>query len=134
LPGVTEFVRRWRAAYGNGPIPVPGNVSFNGYTATRELFKAIERAGSTNNVAIIKQLETLRIPAAQRMQHFDAYMNPKTHHLQQTIYLARAQKKPSDATDLCEIVGWIDPKTVEDPSAEPICQLVPYSAVPSVDA
>lgn len=134
LPGVADFVQRWAAAYGNGPVPVPGNVSYNGYMATRELFNAMDRAGSTNNIAIIKQLENLRIPARERMQHFDAFMNPLTHHLQQTIYLARSQKKPSDKTDLCEIVGWIEPKAAEDPAAEPLCRLVPYAAVPSVDS
>ncbi len=134
LPGVQDFVRRWRSANMDGPIPVPGNVSYNGYTATRELFAAMKRAGSTNNIRIVRQLETLRIPAHERMQHFDAYMNPNTHHLQQTVYLARAQKKPQDATDLCEIVGWSDPKSVEDPAAQALCSLIPYEAVRSVDS
>ncbi len=38
---------------GAGAIPVPGNVSYNGYMATRELLRAIERAGSVNNIKII---------------------------------------------------------------------------------
>ena len=54
LPGVAEFVKRWQTAYPQSPIPVPGNVSYNGYMATRELLRAIERAGSTNNLAVIK--------------------------------------------------------------------------------
>ena len=37
--------------------PVPGNVYYNGYMATRELLRACERAGTTNNIAVIKQLE-----------------------------------------------------------------------------
>ena len=91
LPGVAEFVKKWQAANKDGPIPVPGNVSYNGYMATRELLRAIERAGSTNNIKIIKELENLKISATDRMQHFDAYMDPVTHQMQQTIYLARAQ-------------------------------------------
>ena len=54
LPGVAEFVKKWQAANKDRPIPVPGNVSYNGYMATRELLRAIERAGSTNNIKIIK--------------------------------------------------------------------------------
>ena len=76
LPGVAEFVKRWQTAYPQSPIPVPGNVSYNGYMATRELLRAIERAGSTNNLKVIKQLEGHKMPAADRMQHFDAYIDP----------------------------------------------------------
>ena len=64
LPGVAEFVKRWQTAYPKSPIPVPGNVSYNGYMATRELLRAIERAGSTNNIEVIKQLEGHKMSAA----------------------------------------------------------------------
>src|SRR5262245_53532543 len=57
LPGVADFVKKWQVANKDGPIPVPGNVSYNGYMCTRELFRAMERVGSTNNVKIIKELE-----------------------------------------------------------------------------
>jgi branched-chain amino acid transport system substrate-binding protein len=30
LPGVAEFVKRWQTTYPQSPIPVPGNVSYNG--------------------------------------------------------------------------------------------------------
>ena len=73
---------------------MPGNVSYNGYMATRELLRAIERAGSTNNLKVIKALEGHKMPAADRMQHFDAYIDPATHQVQQTIYLARRNAKP----------------------------------------
>jgi branched-chain amino acid transport system substrate-binding protein len=134
LPGVAEFVQRWQAANKDGPIPVPGNVSFNGYMATRELFRAIERTGSTNNIKIIKELENLKIPAADRMQHHDAYINPVTHQMQQTVYLARRNPKPADNTDHFEILSWTDPKSVEDDVAPSKCKLVPYEQVPSVDS
>ena len=45
LPGVKEFVATWKKMAGAGAIQVPGNVSYNGYMATRELLRAIERAG-----------------------------------------------------------------------------------------
>jgi branched-chain amino acid transport system substrate-binding protein len=132
LPGVDDFVKRWQAT--SGPIPVPGNVSYNGYMATRELFKAMERAGSTNNIKVIQQLENLKVSAADRMQHFDAYMDPVTHQMQQTIYLARRNPKPSDKTDLYDIISWTEPKAALDDAAPGKCKLVPYEQVPSVDS
>ncbi|MBT9290942.1 ABC transporter substrate-binding protein [Prosthecodimorpha staleyi] len=134
LPGVPEFVAKWKAAADGGAIPVPGNVSYNGYMATRELLRAIERAGSTNNIKIIRQLEALRIPAEDRMQHFEAYMDPATHQLQQTIYLARRNVKPADPTDLYEILSWTRPQDVVDEAAAGKCKLVPHDQVPTVDA
>ena len=134
LPGVANFVKKWQAANKDGPIPVPGNVSYNGYMATRELLRAIERAGSTNNVKIIKELENLKIPAADRMQHFDAYMDPATHQMQQTIYLARRNAKPADKTDLFELISWTEPKAAKDDAAAGKCKLVPYEQVPTVDS
>lgn len=132
LPGVDDFVKRWQAT--KGPIPVPGNVSYNGYMATRELFRAMERAGSTNNIKVIQQLENLKVTAADRMQHFDAYMDPVTHQLQQTIYLARRNPKPADKTDLYDIISWTEPKAALDDAAATKCKLVPYEQVPSVDS
>ncbi len=134
LPGVADFVKKWQAANKDGPIPVPGNVSYNGYMATRELFRAIERAGSTNNVKIIKELEKLKVSATDRMQHFDAYIDPNTHQMQQTIYLARKNPKPTDNTDHFEIISWTEPKAAEDDAAPTKCKLTPYEQVPTVDA
>ncbi len=133
LPGVAEFVKRWQTAYKDSPIPVPGNVSYNGYMATRELLKAIERAGGTNNVKVIKELEGLKVSGKDRMQHFDAHMNPVTHQMQQTIYLARRNMKPADKTDLFEIISWTDPKTAEDDAAPAKCKLAPYDKVPTYE-
>ena len=134
LPGVPEFVKKWADANKDGPIPVPGNVSYNGYMSTRELFRAIERAGSTNNIKIIKELEGLKVSAADRMQHFGAYMNPDNHQLQQTIYLAKRNMKPSDPTDHFEIISQTEPKVAEDTDSAAKCKLVPYEQVPTVDS
>jgi branched-chain amino acid transport system substrate-binding protein len=133
LPGVSAFVKRWQAAYKDSPIPVPGNVSYNGYMATRELLRAIERAGGTNNVKVIKELEGLKVSARDRMQHFDAHMNPNTHQMQQTIYLARRNMKLADKTDLFQIISWTDPKTAEDDAAPAKCKLAPYDKVPTYE-
>jgi branched-chain amino acid transport system substrate-binding protein len=136
LPGVEDFVRRWQAFNKGdaGAIPVPGNVSYNGYVAARELFRAMERAGSTNNIRIIRALEGLKMPAAERMQHFDAYINPNTHQVNQTIYLARKNPKPGDNTDHFDILSWTEPQQVEDETAPGKCKLVPHEQVRTVDA
>jgi branched-chain amino acid transport system substrate-binding protein len=68
------------------------------------------------------------------MQHFDAYMDPVTHQMQQTIYLARRNAKPTDNTDLFEIISWTEPKVAADTDAAGKCKLVAYDAVPSVDS
>ena len=88
LPGVADLVKRYQARWPETRIDVPGNVFYNGYMAMHELAKAIERAGSTNNIKVIKALEGHKMPARDRMQHFDAYIDPVSHHVQQTIYLA----------------------------------------------
>ncbi|WGF88405.1 ABC transporter substrate-binding protein [Marinivivus vitaminiproducens] len=134
LPGVPEFVAKWQERDMPGAIPVPSNTSYCGYMATRGLLRAIQETGSTNNVDLIKHIENMRIPAAERMQHFDAYFDPQTHHLQQTIYLARRNANPSDETDLYEIISWSEPKDVVDPQEAPNCKLVPYEDLPVVDA
>ncbi|MGL4285827.1 MAG: ABC transporter substrate-binding protein [Phreatobacter sp.] len=133
LPGVADFVKRWQTAFPQSPIPVPGNVSYNGYTATRELLRAIERAGSTNNIAVIKQLEGLKMPAADRMQHFDAVIDPLTHQVQQTIYLARRNARPGDPTDLFEILSQTEPANAMDDAAPGKCSLTPYDKVPTYE-
>ena len=44
---------------------MPGNVYYNGYMATRELLRAVERAGTTNNLKVIKELESLKVLGAR---------------------------------------------------------------------
>ncbi len=134
LPGVAEFVRRYQAAYPDTAMRVPGNVFYNGYMATRELLRAIERAGSTNNIAIIKELEGLRMPAAERMQHHDAWIDPDNHQVQQTIYLATANLGTQDQDDLFKILSNSAPEDVADGEAITACKLESYADTPSFDA
>ena len=38
------------------------------------------------------------------MQHFDAYMNPATHQMQQTIYMATYNDAPAEKDDIFKIL------------------------------
>ena len=134
LPGVKEFVQKYQAMYPETQMRVPGNVFYNGYMATRELFAAIERAGSTNNIAVIKALEGHVMPAAERMQHFDATIDPVTHQVQQTIYLATANDEPADKDDMFAILNQSSPDAVVDEGSFTACKLESYDDTPSFDA
>ncbi len=133
LPGVPEFVQRYQEMWPDASTPVPGNVFYNAYMATREVLRAVERAGTTNNIAVIKQLEGHRMSAADRMQHHDAWIDPKGHRVQQTIYMATSNPSPSDATDLFEILSYAEPSDVLDPVAPEACQLAPYENIPTFE-
>ena len=130
LPGVKDFVVRYQKANADATIKTPGNVFYNGYWATRSLLEAVERAKTTNNRAVIKELEQLKISAHDRMQHHDAWMNPKTHQLQQTIYLATADLESSGPDNLFKILSNTAPDQVVDPEAEAKCKLEPIDATP----
>jgi branched-chain amino acid transport system substrate-binding protein len=134
LPGVADFVKKYQTRYPNVDMKVPGNVFYNGYMATRELLAAIERAGTTSNIAVIKALEGHRMSAKDRMQHHDAWIDADTHQVQQTIYLATANPKPVDKDDMFEILSNAAPDTVEDTDSAAACKLESYSATPTFDA
>jgi branched-chain amino acid transport system substrate-binding protein len=134
LPGVADFVKKYQERYPDTQMRVPGNVFYNGYMATRELLSAIERAGSTNNIAVIKALEGHKMPAAERMQHHDAWIDPNTHQVQQTIYLATANSKPTGDDDMFEIVANTAPDVVIDAGAPEACKLESYEDTPTFDA
>lgn len=133
LPGVKEFVAAYQKAYPGVQIKVPGNVYYNGYMATRELLRAVERAGSTNNIKVIKELENLKVPARDRMQHYDAYMNPVTHQMQQTIYMATYNDTPAEKDDIFKILAQVEPKEVEDRDAPGACKLETYESTPTYE-
>jgi branched-chain amino acid transport system substrate-binding protein len=135
LPGVKEFVAKYQAAYPDTSMRVPGNVFYNGYMATRELLAAIERAGSTNNIAVIKQLEGHKMSATDRMQHHDAWIDPDTHQVQQTIYLATANTEAGEDKDnMFKILTQSAPDEVIDSAASGACKLESYDDTPSFDA
>ena len=133
LPGVKEFVAEYQKVFPGMAIKVPGNVYYNGYMATRELLRATERAGSTNNIKVIKELENVKVSARDRMQHFDAYMNPLTHQIQQTIYMATYNDAPAEKDDIFRILAQVEPKDVEDKAAPAACKLESYDATPTYE-
>ncbi|MEP6791862.1 MAG: ABC transporter substrate-binding protein, partial [Ramlibacter sp.] len=133
LSGVNDFNERYLKANPGYRIRKPGNVFYNGYMATRELFRAIERTGSFNNLKLIRELEGLKLAARDRMQHHDAWMNPATHQLQQTIYMASYNTRPKEPDDLFRILGQQRPEEVEDRAAIGACKLESYSATPSYE-
>jgi len=135
LPGVDDFVARYQAMYPETAMRVPGNVFYNGYMATQGLLEAIQAAGTTNNIAVIKQLEGYKKTAEQRMQHFDAWIDPNTHQVQQTIYLATAnQSAGEDKDNMFEILTQSPPDAVTDESAAAECKLESYEDTPTFDA
>jgi len=133
LPGVADFVKQYQAAYPDTAMRVPGNVFYNGYISTRELLRAIERAGTTNNIAVIKALEGHKMHAAERMQHHDAYIDPVTHQVQQSIYLATANRGTQDPDDMFKILTVASPEAVEDTGARGACKLESYADTPTLD-
>ena len=117
LAGVKEFVAAYQKQYPGMAIAVPGNVYHNGYMATRELLRCVQEAGSTNSGAVIKKLEGRKMTARDRLQHFDAWIDPVTHQCQQTIYMASFNDAPAEKTDIFKILTQSDPKDVIDPDS-----------------
>ncbi|MEM7259550.1 MAG: ABC transporter substrate-binding protein, partial [Pseudomonadota bacterium] len=120
LPGVKEFVSNYQKRWSSSAIRVPGNVYYNGYMAMRELLSAVERVGNTNNHAVIRELENLKITAASRMQHADAYMDASSHHLQQAVYIATSNDKENlkNDSDFYKILNWLAPEDIRDPGEQ----------------
>ncbi|CAB1059238.1 hypothetical protein D1BOALGB6SA_3996 [Olavius sp. associated proteobacterium Delta 1] len=135
LPGVKEFVQRYRKMYPDTRMQAPGNVYYNGYMCTKELLSAVERAGSTNNIKVIKQLEGIKVSARDRMQHYDAYMGAN-HQIQQTVYLATSNDEAlwkKDKNALFKILTSVEPKQVEDTDAMAACKMESYGETPTYE-
>lgn len=133
LPGVKEFVAAYQKQFPGMAIRVPGNVFHNGYMATRELLRCVEEAGTTNNIAVIKKLEGRKMTAVDRLQHYDAWMDPVTHQCQQTIYMATFNDTPAEKDDIFKILTQADPKDVQDKDSLGACKLESYEATPSYE-
>jgi branched-chain amino acid transport system substrate-binding protein len=126
-------VANYQKQYPGMAIKVPGNVYHNSYMATRELLRCVQEAGTTNNLAVIKKLEGRKMSAADRLQHFDAWIDPATHHCQQAIYLAAYNDKPAEKDDIFKILAQVDPHDVQDKDAPAACKLESYEATPSYE-
>ncbi|HUX89214.1 MAG TPA: ABC transporter substrate-binding protein [Gallionellaceae bacterium] len=112
-PGTAEFVARYRKRYGHTKLAYPGDVTHAAYLATKALLAAIERVGTTDNHAVIQQLEKYNSTATERMQNAAAYMDPVSHHLQQSIYIARWNPRADRPEHGLEILAHISPKQVQ---------------------
>jgi branched-chain amino acid transport system substrate-binding protein len=134
LPGVKEFVAKYQKTYPGVQIRVPGNVFLNGYLATRELLRVVEETGTTNNIAVIKKLEGRKMSALDRLQHHDAWIDPVTHQVQQTIYMASYNDKPAEKDDIFKIMANVPPQEVADQDAPKACKLETYESTPSYEA
>jgi branched-chain amino acid transport system substrate-binding protein len=64
------------------------------------------------------------------MQNYDAYMNPTTHQMQQTIYMASFNDKPAEKDDIYKILSAVPPAEVEDKAALTACKLESYADTP----
>lgn len=133
LPGVKEFVAAYQKQFPGQAIAVPGNVFYNGYVATRELLRCVQEAGTTNNIAVIKKLEGRKMTARDRMQHFDAWIDPVTHQVQQTVYLAAYNDAPKEKNDIYKILAQSEPKDVLDGGASGACKLESYESTPTYE-
>lgn len=111
-PGTAEFVARYRKRYGRTKLDYPGDVTHAAYLATRALLNAIVQAGTTDNHAVIRQLEQYRASAADRLQSAGAYMDPVSHHLQQSVYIARWNPQAERPENGIEVVGHLPPDKV----------------------
>ncbi len=111
-PGTAEFVARYRKRYGHTKLDYPGDVTHAAYLATKALLTAIERAGTTDNHALIQQLENYKSSPKERMQNAAAYMDPASHHLQQSIYIARWNPQAEHPERGIEILGHFPPEQV----------------------
>jgi len=60
-------------------------------------------------------------------------MNPATHQLQQTIYMASYNDTPAEKDDIYKILAQAQPQDVEDKDAPGQCKLEAMAATPSYE-
>lgn len=128
-PGTKEFVERYRKRYGHTKLDYPGDVTHAAYLSTKALLAAIEKAGTTDNHAVIQQLEAYKATALERMQNAPAAMDPVSHHVQQSIYIARWKPNTTHPEQGIEIVGHVPPEQTRY-EAEKTTRLEPLTDTP----
>jgi branched-chain amino acid transport system substrate-binding protein len=60
-------------------------------------------------------------------------MNPATHQMQQTIYMASRNTRATERDDIYRILGRLRPDEVEDPNASAGCKLESYADTPTYE-
>ncbi|HEX8964551.1 MAG TPA: ABC transporter substrate-binding protein [Rhodocyclaceae bacterium] len=111
-PGTADFVARYRKRYGRTRLDYPGHVTHSAYLATKALLAAIAHAGTTDNHAVIQELERYKASAAERMQDSPAFMDPVSHHLQQSTYIATWHARSEHPETGIEVLGHFSPEQV----------------------
>ncbi|MGE5465972.1 MAG: ABC transporter substrate-binding protein [Ignavibacteria bacterium] len=111
-PGTDEFVARYRKRYGHTRLDYPGHVTHSAYLAAKALLAAIAHAGTTDNHEVIRELERYRASAAERMQDAPAFMDPVSHHLQQSTYIATWHARSERPETGIEVLGHFLPEQV----------------------
>jgi branched-chain amino acid transport system substrate-binding protein len=129
-PGSKEFVERFRKRWANAPIPVPDNVSSNGYIAMREMLRGIERAGTTRSHEVIKALEGHVI--RDNFRKYPSTIRPWDHLVGQMVTLARTKRESQmkERWDMIEMIADIAPEIAAPPQAISKCKMQPLAETP----
>lgn len=130
-PGAAAFTERFRKRWASAPISVPDNVSSNGYIATRELLRAVERAGNTKTHDVVKQLEGHVIK--DNFRKYPSTIREWDHAVAQMIYLARTKRESEmkDKFDMVELVAEVAPEVVAPPREASKCKMQSFADTPS---
>ena len=129
-PGVKEFTERFRKRWASAPIPVPDNVSCNGYLAARELLRAVERAGTTRSHEVIKALEGHVIK--DNFRQYPSVIREWDHLVGQMLYLARTKKESEmkDKYDMIDMMSAVPPEAASPPREVSKCKMQSYAETP----
>ncbi len=129
-PGVKEFTERFKKRWASAPIPVPDNVSSNGYIATRELLRAIERAGTTRNHDVIKALEGHVIK--DNFRKYPSTVRPWDHLVGQMLYLAKTKKEGEmkEKWDMIQMIADVAPEVAAPPQSISKCKMQSMADTP----
>ena len=129
-PGVKEFTERFRKRWASAPIPVPDNVSCNGYLAARELLRAVERAGTTKSHDVIKALEGHVIK--DNFRKYPSVIREWDHLVGQMLYLARTKKESEmkDKYDMIDMMSAVPPEAASPPKEISKCKMQSYAETP----
>ena len=129
-PGAKGFTERFRKRWASAPIPVPDNVSCNGYLAARELLRAVERAGTTKSHDVIKALEGHVIK--DNFRKYPSVIREWDHLVGQMLYLARTKKESEmkDKYDMIEMMSAVPPEVASPPREISKCKMQSYAETP----
>lgn len=129
-PGVKEFTERFQKRWASAPIPVPDNVSCNGYLAARELLRAVERAGTTKSHDVIKALEGHVIK--DNFRQYPSVIREWDHLVGQMLYLARTKKESEmkGKYDMIDMMSAVPPEIASPPREVSKCKMQSYAETP----